>query len=213
VSDFIGRVAARAVGDRATASPRVGSLFEAPGAAAGAGLEVIDEEIAANASDPSAPDSSPAGEPVEPRAPSAAVRAVPAEAGATRVEAEVASPSVPSAEPPQSHARDLNERSPDRVAATRGETPPRTRHADHAPPHGVAAVLAPAAPIVARTPAHALPAPSAARAELPTVRVHIGRLEVRADVQEQPLRAERAPAPRPQELSLSDYLRGRRERR
>ena len=46
--------------------------------------------------------------------------------------------------------------------------------------------------------------------EPPPVRVHIGRLEVRANVQEQP---RPAPPPQPAEpegLSLSDYLRGRR---
>jgi hypothetical protein len=59
------------------------------------------------------------------------------------------------------------------------------------------------------------PAPAAvvvaAREEPPPVRVHIGRLEVRANLQEAP-----RPAPVPQAaelegLSLSDYLRGRRE--
>jgi hypothetical protein len=77
-----------------------------------------------------------------------------------------------------------------------------------------APALTPAVPTVARVPEYAWPADAAAAsAESPAVRVHIGRLEVRANLQEQPRRPERPPAPRPQELSLSDYLRGRRESR
>jgi hypothetical protein len=47
----------------------------------------------------------------------------------------------------------------------------------------------------------------------PTVQVRIGRLEVRANLQEaqRPQRAPRERAAAPQNLSLSDYLRGRRE--
>jgi hypothetical protein len=47
---------------------------------------------------------------------------------------------------------------------------------------------------------------------VPSVRVHIGRLEVRANVQQAPPQPQppRRAEPRAQELSLSDYLRGKR---
>jgi hypothetical protein len=86
------------------------------------------------------------------------------------------------------------------------------------------APLEPAA--VAATPASPVPAsPSApfeapratreaaavARAEPPPVRVHIGRLEVRANVEEPRAQPPRRESARPVELSLADYLRGTRE--
>jgi hypothetical protein len=43
------------------------------------------------------------------------------------------------------------------------------------------------------------------------VRVHIGRLEVRANLQQTPPQRPRRTDPRPQELSLGDYLRGSRD--
>jgi hypothetical protein len=57
------------------------------------------------------------------------------------------------------------------------------------------------------------PAPAAAAAardEPPPVRVHIGRLEVRASLEEAPRRQPLAAPRQPDGLSLSDYLRGRR---
>jgi hypothetical protein len=53
-------------------------------------------------------------------------------------------------------------------------------------------------------------APTAAAAERRPVRVHIGRLEVRAALQETPMPQPARERPRPPELSLGDYLRGRR---
>jgi hypothetical protein len=65
---------------------------------------------------------------------------------------------------------------------------------------------------VVTAPPSAPAAVTTAREEPPPVRVHIGRLEVRANLQEQP-----RPAPvlqpqpaEPEGLSLSDYLRGKR---
>jgi hypothetical protein len=213
VSDFIGRVAARAVGERAAASPRVPSLFEAPGAGPGAALEVIDEEVVA----PTPTRASP-GAPLAPRrpgdppAPSAAPAPLPGETAAVRVETDALPPTEQEAE---ASPRKTGERTPERVATTPASAPPRTQPEEHAPAVAAIAapVLTPALPVVARAPGHAVPMPAATAAGPPAVRVHIGRLEVRANLQEQPRRPERPPVLRPQELSLSDYLRGRRESR
>jgi hypothetical protein len=81
------------------------------------------------------------------------------------------------------------------------------------------------APVVAAAPlAQALPAAAAreaarpvpaavAREESPPVRVHIGRLEVRANLQPPAPERPRREPPRDDGLSLSDYLRGQREGR
>lgn len=212
MSDFIGRVAARAVGQRAAASPRVPSLFEA-GAPPGAALEVIDEEIVAPA-----PTRATLGAPAAPRrsgdspVASAAPAPLPGESAAMRVEADALPPAEPGVEAPP---RETGERTPEPVATTPSSAPSGTQHEERAPAAvAVAApVLTPALPVVARAPAHAVPMPAATPAEPPAVRVHIGRLEVRANLQEQPRRPERPPVPRPPELSLGDYLRGRRESR
>jgi hypothetical protein len=214
--DFIGRVAARAVGERAAASPRVPSLFEAPGAVGGAGLEVIDEEVVAPAPNrgargaPSAPRQTTVARP-----PSAAPPPQPGEDRATRVEADAFPPAEPSAEPSHGPLGETDERTPDPLATTPAAARPGTRHEERAPTAVTEAVpvLTPAVPILAHALPHAVSAPAVAAAEPPPVRVHIGRLEVRANLQEQPRRPERPPVPRPQELSLSDYLRGRRESR
>ena len=49
------------------------------------------------------------------------------------------------------------------------------------------------------------------RDDTAVVRVHIGRLDVRANLQEAPKRLPSRAHTRPEGLSLSDYLRGRRE--
>lgn len=213
MSDFIGRVAARAVGERAAASPRVPSLFEAAGPGPGAALEVIDEEVV-----PPAPARASPGAPAAPSqpgaspAPAAASAPMPSETPAVSGETDVLPPSKRGAE---ASPRKNGERTPEPAATTPASAPRRTQSEERAPAAAAIAapVLTPALPVVARAPAHAVPMPAAAAAEPPAVRVHIGRLEVRAHLQEQPRRPERPPVAKPQELSLSDYLRGRRESR
>ena len=78
-------------------------------------------------------------------------------------------------------------------------------------PVAAAAPLAQALPAAAARGAAPPPAPAAAREEGPPVRVHIGRLEVRANVQPPPAERPRREAPRDDGLSLADYLRGKRE--
>lgn len=210
MSDFIARVAARAVGERAAVSPRVPALE-----AAAPGLEVIDEEVVVPAGDRTLAGApaplSPAQLPTRfaaPRPP------LPLESATTPhpSDARFDQPS-PEPEPPPRPARRVND--PARERTTQPAAPPRTRHerralAEVALP---SPMPRPALRMFSSAAARAVPAPVAAPAEPPAVRVHIGRLEVRANLHEQPQRTERAPAPRPSELSLSDYLRGRREHR
>ena len=216
MSDFITRVAARAVGERGAASARVPSLFEASGAVGGAGLEVIDEEVVAPAPNRGARGAPAASrQTTVARPPSAAPPLQPGESRATRVEAYAVPHAEPSAEPSHGPLEEIGERMPDPLTTTPAAARPRPRHEER-PPAAVteaAPVLTPAVPILAHAPPRAVSAPAVAAAEPPPVRVHIGRLEVRANLQEQPRRPERPPVPRPQELSLSDYLRGRRESR
>jgi hypothetical protein len=75
----------------------------------------------------------------------------------------------------------------------------------------VPATSAAPATVAATPPARAAVTTGApARDDPPPVRVHIGRLEVRASLTESP-RPQPLPAPsEPEGLSLSDYLRGRR---
>jgi hypothetical protein len=73
-----------------------------------------------------------------------------------------------------------------------------------------------AVPVITTIPIVAMPVPApaaataSAREEPPPVRVHIGRLEVRANLHEPPRREPRPEPREPEGLSLSDYLRGRR---
>jgi len=82
-------------------------------------------------------------------------------------------------------------------------------------PVSAAAPVVPATPATVdfRFPEPAEPAaPAVVRDEPRAVRVHIGRLEVRANLQEAPQQPQRGTRQAPPEgLSLSDYLRGRRE--
>jgi hypothetical protein len=212
VSDFLGRIAARAVGEAPLAQPRLPELFEQPGGADDAGIQEIDEEI------------------VVERAPAPVPVDAPTRTVGEQVHAPERAPQPsPTAQPKQPEAAP----SPRRARATTASQPRRTERvvvepvvplpaspgtaAEASAPDAVvpvaAAVAAPAA--VARrvaapfeAPAPAVPSP--ARDEAPAVRVHIGRLEVRANLQQappQPRTREEAP---PQGPSLSDYLRGKR---
>lgn len=212
MSDFIGRVAARAAGERAAALPRVPSLFESQGTSSDPELEVIEQEVVAPAPSPrrtpAVVKASPPGQDVEPRGPSIAEGAVSAEIDAS-----------PAPEPPEQFApaspaparREQPARAP--VDAPPGQARLRPGRETHAPVIAVASPsVTPAVRAVrgARAPDMPPPAPAAV-AEQPAVRVHIGRLEVRANLQE-PARQQPRPEPRrPLELSLGDYLRGKRD--
>jgi hypothetical protein len=71
------------------------------------------------------------------------------------------------------------------------------------------APLARATPVVPTSVTAAAATARAAPDDQPTVRVHIGRLEVRANLEQPAPKPQRRQEPRTPELSLSDYLRGR----
>ena len=70
-----------------------------------------------------------------------------------------------------------------------------------------------AAPVRTELQAAAAAEPRPSSTQPPPVRVHIGRLEVRAKVQEPPRPQVLREEPREQGLSLADYLRGGRDAR
>jgi len=202
VSDFLARIAERAVGAAARAQPRVVGPF----VGAGDDLEVVDEEIVVPGA-VSPPERPP--EPVRLAAPSPEA-AVPMPVTAADPAASIppaAAPTGSAAELPRLE-RPLPAREP--AAASPAQAGLAAPPAE--PAAAVTVVALPSAPTVA---AHAAPVrPStvaAARDEQPPVRVHIGRLEVRANLGEPPPRPQPLPTPRePEGLSLSDYLRGKR---
>jgi hypothetical protein len=214
MTDFLGRIAARAVGAAAVAQPRLPGLFEPPGAAGGTTLEVVEEEVVLR----------------PPRSPRSEDTAAPEPSPAPAL-----SPAVP-APPATERGEQLTEilaGQPPELAASASEpaAPPAAALREREPVHAEAVTVAAAAPEVASAPRAAVaavpltraqpaadarePAPSVAtRAEEPPpVHVHIGRLEVRANVPEPPRERPRREPSRPEALSLADYLRGKREGR
>lgn len=211
MSDFLGRIAARAVGEASLAQPRLPALFEQPTGTEALGLGIVDEEVVAPArarqvqrparSQPAR--EARAREAPGPLAPPEVVRGreQPAAASVAAVPApQVAEPSTPSDTLSLGGSEALAPLPPP-AAATEQPVP--------TPP-----VVVPATPstIDARVPEPAAPAaPAVGRDEPPAVRVHIGRLEVRANLQQTPPEPRPREGARPHELSLADYLRGKRE--
>ena len=200
MSDFVSRMAARLVGDAVVAQPRLRGLFEADDPAAG--LDVVDEEVVARSSREAAaavlPPRPGSETPTPPSSSTVATRVEARPTAATRedVRPPATATTVPHAEPSPA---------PGLVAESEPEA---------APPH-VTVVAVPASPVLPAlvpAPKAAVSTPTAAEAEeLEPVRVHIGRLEVRASLEEQ-TRPQREPEQRPAAgLSLADYLRGERE--
>jgi hypothetical protein len=196
MSDFLSRLAARAVAETAPASPHEPS---APAAV-----------TVASRAEPA-----PAAEPPVARAlPSApAVRSEPPE---VRFEPEIAP------EPGERVASDTGgEQAVETSFAAQAAAPRPVATAEPGEPRpgpsaGVpvaTAVPVPAAPIVRRVVesrlerTHTL---SSVVADEPPVRVHIGRLEVRANLEQPAPKPQRREPERPQGPTLSDYLRGRR---
>jgi hypothetical protein len=197
LSDFIARAAARAVGRAAQARPRQASVFEGP-VTVGAGFEVVDEVAAA-------PPAAPAPVTAAPVAPPAAGAMPPRPAAAGELPpADPRPPRPRRAEPPPA---------PEQAPTPAPEPPlapadaPRVHLVVPAAVSPVRLAAAVPAAVPATVPPPAFPEPERA----PVVRVHIGRLEVRASVQAAPPERSRTAEP-PPARSLSDYLRGRGDR-
>ena len=219
MSDFVSRVAARAVGQAASAQPRLPALFE-PSGPGGGGLEVVEETVTPAAS------RSPAS-PVALEAGSALEHPVAAPPGTARPQPGRPARATP-ARPRHREAYSASDDNLSLAAAGGGgaaaesfvEPTSAERGTGVAPASPLAPVsaspgaAAAAKPVARAAPVASTPPPVArtAAAEQGPVRVHIGRLEVRADLQEAPVpqRARERPRPQPQELSLGDYLRGKR---
>ncbi len=218
MSGFLGRLAARSTGEAETARPRLPAALEVP-ALGGPGPEVVDEETVLPA---------PQAAPAAPRPAASVVGAQRDQA--VRTSAAPRSPwSAPTAATPV-------------AIPQRTEPLPATPAADEpapavAPPPGPARIAAqgaverraepaavvPAAPATA-APVRAIPASRTTTApprdgagepavQPPVIRVHIGRLEVRANLRAAlpaPIAAPREEA-RADGLALSAYLRGERD--
>jgi hypothetical protein len=212
VTDFLGRLAARAVGVGTAARPRLAGLFEPAAAAGDATLEVVDEEVVAPGPAPQARETPAAKGNGRRAAPPA--QAQRAQLAPPANPAEVPAAPRPSPRPDSVAQSNYGPAPPPGISPRAAEpepvTVPRSERSLPAPVD--VAPLAQALPAAGAREAAALPAAAAPpRREEPPVRVHIGRLEVRANIQPPPPERPRREPPRPEGLSLADYLRGQRE--
>jgi hypothetical protein len=217
VSDFLGRMAARAVGETPRAQPRLPALFEQvePPAGPDAGSALANEAMAPSVPPPTAvPSTSSAPHQTELAPPSALGGlgganlahqvSVPSRSEETRAQtAQLARPGA------------STDQSPDAGRATAPELDTSAATApESASAVAVPAVPASAGPFPVTDPVHGGSEAAARflRDDPAPVRVHIGRLEVRANLQDGAPPPQPRPADsQPQGLSLSDYLRGKRE--
>jgi hypothetical protein len=208
MSTFLSRVAARAVGEQASAKPRPAARFEwAPRSEL---VEELEQRVS----------SRPARPPFVPTPPASTARlartAPPL--GARRMAPDQILRGVAAAEPlpermesPQREVEVVMER----LGTVAQPRPARAEETAAAVSPVDASLLARAAPSTGAAPGGAVrqlaapPAHPSAAEERPETRVHIGRLEVRANLQPAPPPRRREPERAP-ELSLTDYLRGSR---
>jgi hypothetical protein len=218
MSAFLARLAARAVGQVPVAQPRVPSLFEAASPHA---VEVTDDEVAVGPQSATARSTAPTSA-VSPT--DNAMSTTVASAASSRTPAQaIRDPAMQGMEPVRSGQRQD-------AAARPGPRPPRTVVSDQvAPEDGPGALpsdpapvprtslFVPAGPLSTATPVASHSVNEVIRTssapEPPAVRVHIGRLEIRANLPE--AAPVRPPARQVREesssvLSLADYLRGAR---
>jgi len=215
VSGYLERLALRSLGSPAAASahPRLPGRFESP-AGGGAGLEVAGEQ-------PATPGARQPGTPGAPQP----VPAAPVPAHTGRRPAERAAEPRPSAartriphaaaHPAAAGPQAARVASPPALPADPRPRAPDAPGAAEAPAQAPAVAPAVAAPVpavpVARTrpvvPPHS-DSQVAAAAAAPVVRVHIGRLEVRANLQPAAVAPAARPEPARDELALAAYLRG-----
>jgi hypothetical protein len=195
VSDFLSRLAARAVREPPRASPSLPSATEAAAVSRGVAPAPAKEPPVAQAT-PAAP-------------------AVRSEAPESRFESEHAPLERPPTRTPPAR---MVERSA--VPAAASQPPPAA-----AEPREPEVTQTPSVPVAAAAPVVAAPivrrvvesrverlhtVSTTVAADEPPVRVHIGRLEVRANLEQPAAGPERREPQRQQGPTLSDYLRGRR---
>jgi hypothetical protein len=225
MSDFISRMAARAVGVAPAAQPRAASPFA--GEPQGELVEFVDEAVAARTTPthdvpstvatPSTAAASPGPDGPPSRAPSlpepAPGRPAPGEGRTAAPTSAAPAHSAQPADTPAPVAQAVPPR--DQADLVRADEVPAAAE----PPASTELVrVATAVPAARSAPATPAPAAQATRqASSPAaetarpVRVHIGRLEVRASLHREPASAAPPRAARAREepaLSLADYLRG-----
>lgn len=229
MSEFLARLAARAVGQAAAAQPRLPGLFET-GSGSGAvqdGFEVIDEEVPAGRRPAAAVAATEASRAAVPAEPAPGGRPAPVAATPTdsldvvvRTTTADAAGSGSTTSPRRARLavarRDVTAERP--AATDRGPSSAvgDGRDAEPIPPASlpVAAVpLAAVSPTPSWSGSESIRAATTPAQEPPTVRVHIGRLEIRASLPE--AETARPPTRRVREelvkgVSLADYLRGAR---
>lgn len=228
MSDLLARLAARAVGETVAAQPRLPARFEANAGTEGSesGFELVEREVIAETpSDiPVAPQRGPTAvrrsddhtDTARPTAPRAGDR--PSSAGIAGQAQEVASLTrrreAPGPPADKRGSPAIGAVGPDRVmtvarAAIDASGDPLLRSAGPVPASPVPASTAgPPRAFIERGGTASASAP-----EPPAVRVHIGRLEIRASLPEPtppPSRAQRVHEPAARSVSLADYLRGAR---
>jgi hypothetical protein len=210
MSDFVSRMAARLVGDAVIAQPRLRGLFEADGPASA--IEIIEEEAVAESGRHAAESVLPT--PALSAPPALPTEPTPAESAPLAPSSAVAYAGHPSAEAQPEDARPAAVATAVPRSELSPEPPPAQANPAPGPP-GLAVIAVPASPVLpanAQAPEPPAPAYEAAEQEqLQPVRVHIGRLEVRATLEDQPRRAPEREERPPAGLSLAGYLRGERE--
>jgi hypothetical protein len=229
MSDFLARIAARSVGERPAARPRLPALLAEPASALAESPEASEDEAVV-----APPPHVPRAAATAPTRPVALSDLGGVEAAGERVtgarkagddEGSVAASAAPARQEPSDAGgersppppRSAPAPEPDALEAD-GRTPPPFPAPNPAPPPGPGGTRAvralSATTSLARPRSRAAapaPAPRAREAEPAPVRVHIGRLEVRATLQQPEREPTRREQPRSPELSLADYLRGKRE--
>jgi hypothetical protein len=213
VSAFLARLAARAVGQVPVAQPRLPSLFEAASEPEESrhALEAIDDEVAVGSEAAVTPAS--ADSPVR----AATSRALSSEVPARTAAQAIRDPATDRTEPARSGQR-RDVRRPRTVVADQ-VAPDEQALASYTAPVPQLALIVPAEPLSSATPVASRSADDTVRSatpstpEPPAVRVHIGRLEIRANLPE--AAPVRPPARQVREeaasgVSLADYLRGAR---
>ena len=203
MSTFLSRVAARAAGAQASATPRPAPRFDPV-----LGSDPVERAAERVASDPTAVVRRRRGPAPAPTEPVPRTRTAPAIRDPRWHEVQ------PPAAEPGLRRIELRETEAERIETAPPSSPspswPAARPAATPPPPSQWAPAAPT-PLASATPdpashPHQLPPQPPTAEQLPGVRVHIGRLEVRANLQQAPPPPRRRePEPAPQ-LSLTDYL-------
>lgn len=209
---FLARLAAKAVGQIPVAQPRLPSLFEAASEpqASQRAFEVIDDEVVVGLEPTAtpAPTDWPAGD--------ATSRAVSPAASSPTVGESTRGRATQPTEPPRSGQRHDESGRPGPRRTRTVVADQVTRSSDAAPvpqplPTVRAVPLSLAMPVASRSADGTTRSASPSAPEPPAVRVHIGRLEIRANPPDAaPARAPEGREEAARGVSLADYLRGGR---